>query len=110
MGAAFDVHRRLGPGFRERLYERALARELNLRGISAERQVRAEIAYKNELLGFYFMDFVVGNKIVVELKACSQLTNAHKVQARNYLAAAQLRLAILLNFGKPSLEYQRVVL
>jgi GxxExxY protein len=110
MGAAFEVHRRLGPGFREQLYERALAHEFRIRDIRAERQVRVGVSYKDKPIGFYNMDFVVEESIVVELKACSQLTNAHKVQARNYLAAAQLRLAILLNFGEPSLEYFRVVL
>ena len=110
VGAAFEVHRTLGTGFREKLYEAALECELTERRIPFKRQVPVSVSYKNNLIGSYWMDFVVDDRVVVELKACSEVTNALKVQARNYLAASGLRLAIILNFGKPSLESVRVVL
>ncbi len=109
VGAAMEVHRILGPGFLEAVYQAALEHELTLRGIPFEAQKRLAVMYKGRLAGEYVADFVVDGQIILELKAISALTKAHEAQAHNYLAATGLRLAILLNFGAKSLEQQRVV-
>ena len=109
VGAAMEVHRILGPGFLEAVYEEALAHELTLRGIPFETQKRLPVYYKGELVGEYIADFVVADQIILELKAVSALTKAHEAQAHNYLAATGLRLAILLNFGAESLQQKRIV-
>ena len=109
IGVAMEVHRILGPGFLEAVYEAALAHELTLRGIPFERQKGLPVYYKGQLVGHYVADFVVDGQIILELKAVSALTKAHEAQAHNYLAATGLRLAILLNFGADSLEQKRIV-
>lgn len=109
VGAAMEVHRTLGPGFLEAVYEEALAHELGLRGIPFQEQVRLPVHYKGHMVGDYVADLVIGDKIIVELKAVSRLTGAHEAQAHNYLAATGLRLAILLNFVEASLRQKRIV-
>jgi GxxExxY protein len=109
VGAAMEVHRILGPGFLEAVYEAALAYELTLRGIALETQKRLPVYYKGQLVGEYIADFVVESQIILEIKAISKLTLAHEAQAHNYLAATGLRLAILLNFGAESLQQKRIV-
>ena len=110
VGAAMEVHRVLGPGFLEAVYQSALEHELTLRGIPFESQKRLTVIYKDQNVGDYITDIVVDDKIILELKAISALNKVHEVQAHNYLAATGLRLAILLNFGAGSLERKRVVL
>lgn len=109
IGAAMEVHRILGPGFLEAVYQAALEHELTLRGIPFEAQKRLAVTYKGRQVGDYVADLVVDGQIILELKAISGLTAAHEAQAHNYLAATGLRLAILLNFGAKSLEQERVV-
>ncbi len=109
VGAAMEVHRVLGPGFLEAVYQKALAHELTLRGIPFERQKELPVYYKGQLVGHYVADLVVDGQIILELKAVSALTKAHEAQAHNYLAATGLRLAILLNFGAESLQQKRIV-
>ncbi len=109
VGAAMEVHRILGPGFLEAVYEAALAQELTLRGIPFESQKRLPVHYKGALVGDHVADFVVDKQVIVELKAVSALTQAHEAQAHNYLAATGFRLAILLNFGAASLQQKRIV-
>jgi GxxExxY protein len=109
VGAAMEVHRQLGLGFLEAVYQKALAYELTLRGIPFEEQKVLSVYYKGELVGEYKADFVIDGKIILELKSVSAISNAHRAQARNYLAATGLRLAILINFGAASLETKRVV-
>ena len=104
-----EVHRVLGPGFLEAVYEEALAHEFALRSIPFERQKRLPVYYKEQLAGEYVADFVVDDRIILELKAVSRFTPAHEAQAHNYLAATGRRLAILLNFGAPSLQQKRIV-
>ncbi|MBC7227479.1 MAG: GxxExxY protein [Thermoflexales bacterium] len=110
IGAAMEVHRTLGHGFLEAVYEAALARELDLRGIPYERQKRLRVIYKSEIVGEYVADFVVDGKVVAELKATKGLTEADEAQLLNYLKATGLRVGLLLNFGTPSLEHRRRVL
>ena len=108
VGAAMEVHSALGPGFLEAVYQVALAEEMRLRGIGFEREKRLKVLYKGITVGDYQADFVVEDQIILELKAISALTPAHKAQAMHYLAATGLRLAILLNFGSASLERERI--
>jgi GxxExxY protein len=109
VGAAMEVHRTLGAGFLEAVYEAALAREMTLQGLRFETQKRLPVRYKGTLVGEYIADFVVEDQVVLELKALSKLNAAHEAQAHNYLAATGLRLAILLNFGAASLQQKRIV-
>ena len=99
VGAALEVHRLLGPGFLEAVYEQALAHEFGLRGIPFERQVSLLVMYKEISVGDYRADFVIDGKIILEIKAASAMSPAHEAQAHHYLAVTGLRLALLFNFG-----------
>jgi GxxExxY protein len=109
IGAAMEVHRLLGLGFLEAVYQKALAHELRARNIPFQEQVHLPVIYKGELIGDYIADFVVDGKLIVEIKAVSRLNSAHQAQAMHYLTATGLRLALLLNFGAGSLEHRRVI-
>lgn len=109
IGAAMEVHRILGPGFLEAVYQGALERELHLRIIPFERKVKLPVVYKDVIIGEYEADLVIDNKFIVELKAVSKLNSSHEAQAMHYLAATGLRLALLLNFGASSLDHRRVI-
>ena len=109
VGAAMEVHRILGPGFLEAVYQKALAHELTLRGIRFEQFKKLPVYYKGILVGEYEADFVIEGKIILEIKAVSKLHPRHEAQAHHYLAATGLRLAILLNFGADSLQQKRIV-
>ena len=109
IGAAMEVHRVLGPGFLEAVYESALAYELTLRGIHFEPQKHLPVYYKDQLLGEYIADLVIEGQIILELKAISAISAAHEAQAHHYLAATGTKLAITLNFGAESLQQKRIV-
>lgn len=109
VGAAQEVHRQLGPGFLEAVYEDAMAHELTLRHIPCETQVPLPIIYKGVELGVYYPDIIVDKIVIVEIKAISALSDASVAQALHYLAATGLRLAILFNFGSNSLDMRRAV-
>jgi len=109
IGAAMEVHRTLGPGFLEAVYEKALVHELRLLGIPFREQVRLPVSYKSIQVGDYVADLVVDEKLIVEIKSLSKLNASHQAQAMHYLAATGMRLALLLNFGTGSLEHRRVI-
>jgi len=109
VGAAMEVHRVLGPGFLEAVYEAALALEFEAQGIPFERQRHLVVQYKGQAIGDYVADIVVDNEIILELKAVSALTEVHRAQALHYLAVTGFRLALLLNFGEKSLHFDRIV-
>lgn len=109
VGFAFEVHRTLGPGFLENVYENALAIELDNAGVKFERQKCLDVYYKNIQVGHYIADLVIENKIILELKAIrGTISDVHKAQAMNYLSVTGYDLALILNFGTQSLERQRV--
>jgi len=111
IGAAMEVHRELGPGFLEYVYEESLCHELNLREIYFERRKELNIYYKDMLIPKkYKLDLMVENKVIVELKATSGLTKVEEAQLLNYLKATKRRIGLLLNFGTKSLEIQRRIL
>jgi GxxExxY protein len=104
-----EVHKTLGPGFLEAVYQASLAHELTLRGIAFEQQKRLPVMYKGLLVGDYIADYVIEDKIIVEIKSVSELNASHQAQALNYLAATGYKLAILINFGSDSLQQKRVL-
>ena len=112
IGASFEVHKFLGNGFQEVIYQRALAYEMHVAGLNFEREIEQEIYYKNlaEPIGKRRADFVVEGKILVELKAIIKLEDVHLAQALNYLKAYKLEIGLLINFGAKSLEFKRLIL
>ncbi len=108
IGAAMEVHKSLGNGFQEVIYQRALAVELELRDIAFEREKEMPIAYKGCDIGTRRADFFVADKIMVELKAINKLEDVHLAQAMNYLEAYNMEVGLLFNFGSKSLEFKRV--
>ena len=107
IGAAMEVHRILGPGFLESVYDEAFAIELDIRKIPYKRQQPIDIYYKEKLAKHFVCDFIVEDMVVVELKAISQIGDVEKAQVLNYLKATKLPVGLLLNFGTKSLEYKR---
>ena len=112
IGAAFEVHKYLGNGFQEVIYQRALAYEMSLAGLEFAREIDQDIYYKDlsEPIGTRRADFVVESKVLVELKALTQIEDVHWAQVLNYLKAYRLEVGLLLNFGSKSLTFKRLVL
>jgi len=110
IGAAMEVHTRLGPGFLESVYGEALAYEFNIRHLSYARQVYIEVRYKTIVAGRFRADYVVEDKVVVELKAAKKLTPVDEAQLLNYLKGTGYSVGLLINFGEKSLEHRRRVL
>jgi GxxExxY protein len=111
IGAAMEVHRELGPGFLEYVYEEALCYELRKREVPYERQVDLEIFYKDYCIPKrYRADLLIDETILVDNKAIRELTSANDAQLLNYLKATKMRVGLLLNFGTRSLQYRRMVL
>jgi len=108
IGCAMEVHKHLGNGFQEVIYQRALAIELGLQGISYKREQEMSIHYKGVDIGTRRVDFFVEEQIMVEIKAIINLEDVHLAQAMNYLEAYGLEIGLLLNFGAKSLQYKRV--
>lgn len=106
--AAFEVANTLGHGFLEKVYSRALQRELALQGVQVQSEVAYPVRYKGEDIATYVADLVVEGKVIVELKCAEKLIDSHMSQCLNYLRASGLRTALLINFGRPRLEYRRV--
>ena len=98
VGAAIEVHRTLGPGYIESIYERALAIELSDRGIGFDQQVTVPIMYRDTIVGEHRLDLLAGGLVVVEIKAVASLTDAHFAQVLSYLKATSLELALIFNF------------
>jgi len=110
IGAAMEVHNQLGCGFLEAVYQEAMEVELNARGIPVEREVNLPISYKGTRLSCsYRADFICFNEIVVEIKALSRLTTVETSQVLNCLKATNFLRGLLLNFGEPKLQYERLV-
>jgi GxxExxY protein len=99
IGAAIEVHRHLGPGYLEGLYERALAVELRLRGLPFRNQAPLQVAYKDTIVGEYRIDLLVCESLVVELKAVDALLDIHRAQVMTYLKAGAYHLGLLINFN-----------
>lgn len=108
IGCAMEVHRILGNGFQEVIYQRALAKEMNLQGLEFSREHEMMINYKGDEIGTRRVDFFVEDFVMVELKALTKLEEVHLAQAMNYCQAYNLPIGLLINFGSKSLEFKRV--
>lgn len=108
VGAAYEVSNVLGAGFLEKVYERALLTELRLRGLTSKPQTVFPVAYKGQCVGEYVADLVVEDRLIVELKCVDCFSSQHLAQCINYLKASGLRVALLINFQKPRVEWRRV--
>ena len=109
VGCAMEVHKELGPGFLESVYEAAMVVELEKQGIQFALQTQFPVIYKGVLVKHFIADMVIANEIVVELKAISKIGNIEKAQVINYLKATCLKLGLLINFGQTSLQFERIV-
>lgn len=107
--AAIEVHRQLGPGYAEYLYEKALNIELQQRGHRVERQKKIEVKYKNRAIGLHILDMVVDGRVILELKAVSEILPIYLQQALGYLKSTELPLAMVINFGAERVQFHRVV-
>ena len=106
INCAFEVHKILGIGFLEKVYENSMLEELKSRGLKAESQRGITVKYKDTVVGDYFADVVVEDIIIVELKALDKLNDIHELQIKNYLKATGIEVGLLINFGK-SVEVKR---
>jgi len=107
-GCAMKVHKTLGNGFQEVIYQRCLAIELKKAGLEFAREQEQNIYYEDECVGTRRADFVVENKIIVELKAVINLEDVHLAQAKNYVVAYDFPVGLLINFGATSLQFKKV--
>lgn len=110
IGCAFEVYNTLGNCFLEKVYENAMMVELRSHKIDVTNQAPLQVYYKNQIVGNYFADILVQDKIILELKVTSHLENIHKAQLLNYLQASKIKVGYLLNFGHlERLKFQRLV-
>lgn len=108
IGCAVKVHRTLGPGFLESVYENALAIEMGAEGIEFKRQVEIELTYAGQTVGIHRLDMLVDDKVVVELKAKEHICEADKATTLSYLAATDKAIGLIINFGKPIIDVKRL--
>ena len=109
MGAIFEVHKTLGPGFVESVYEKALIEEFTKRAIKVETQKVIDVIYKGKKIGVHRLDLVVEGKVVIELKTVERFSTYHTAQLLSYLKASGHNLGILVNFSRNKVEFRRVV-
>jgi len=109
IGAAFEVHRELGQGFLEKVYETALLRELEQRGVRAISQAEITVHYKGHSVGVYYADILVDDSVICEIKAVDAISSAHEAQLLHYLKATGTKVGLLLNFGSRRLQVKRMV-
>ncbi len=103
----YDVHNELGTGFLEKVYENALSIVLDELSIQNEKQARIDVRFRDRIVGEYYADLLVENRLIVELKTCASLEKEHQAQLINYLKATGIKNGLLINFGKPGLEIKR---
>ena len=108
VAAAMHVHNKLGSGFNEALYDRAMHVALEMQGLGFEPQKAVEIFFEDAAVGLYYLDFLVEGKVVVELKALPELNSSHLAQTITYLTGTGCRVGLLINFGTSKLEWRRV--
>jgi GxxExxY protein len=109
-GAIFEVNKVLGAGFMEKVYENALLVEFRNMGMKAKAQVPIDVNYKGEIVGEYFADIVVEDKVLLELKAVESLQKIHEAQLLNYLKATKYKIGLLVNFTHPKAVIKRFVI
>lgn len=109
MGALFKVHNKLGPNYQEKYYQRAIEAEFKKQNIKYKREKMIPLSYENESIGRYFIDFIIDNKIALEIKTDEFFRRKYLQQVLDYLSASKLKLAIIVNFRKGKLFYKRIV-
>jgi|APLak6261663012_1056037.scaffolds.fasta_scaffold06667_2 GxxExxY protein len=109
VGLAMEIHKKLGSGFLEKVYENSLMVLFERENIQIKQQFPINVNFENKIVGNYIADIVVDDKIIIEIKAVESLNNVHKAQLINYLKATGFKVGILLNFGSQSLEHQRFI-
>ncbi len=110
IGAAMEVHKELGPGFLEKVYENALIVELTeVRGIPTEVQKSIPLFYKGKRIGEHILDILVAGNVILEIKAVKELAPVHEAQLLSYLKATNCKVGLLLNFAEKSLKYKRLI-
>lgn len=109
IGCCIRVHQTLGPGFLEKIYEEALAIELNKAGLRFERQKAVLIYYDGKAVGEHRLDYLIESRVILEMKATKEIEDIYLATARSYLRATGLQLALVINFAKPVLDIKRVV-
>ncbi len=110
IGAVMEVHNTLGAGFLEKVYENAVIIKLNKNGMKVVQQAPLKVHFEGEIVGEYFADILVEDEIILEMKCVEKITDIHRAQVINYLKATGLKLGIIINFARPKLEYERIVL
>jgi GxxExxY protein len=110
IGCAIKVHKALGPGFVEKIYQAALAREFINNKLSFEKEKRISVRYENTIIGYQIVDLMVEESVIVELKAVSELSDIHASQMVSYLKAANKEVGLILNFAKSKLDIKRIKL
>ena len=110
IGCAMEVHKLLGIGFLESVYEAALRLEFKKSNLPFESQVEFPVIYREEMIKTFICDLVVDKKVIIELKAIKQITDLERAQLLNYLKVTKLKVGLLINFGTQSLQYERIVL
>lgn len=108
IGIAIKIHKQIGPGFREKYYQRAMYLELQNSKLKFEREKKIRIPYGKVTLGYHIVDFIIENKVIVEIKSMKDLTDVEIGQLTTYLKLTGCKIGLLLNFGKPTLEIKRV--
>ncbi|MGA2915678.1 MAG: GxxExxY protein [Sedimentisphaerales bacterium] len=109
IGVAMEVHRQLGPGFLESVYEEALSVEFEIKGIKFQRQKELPVFYKGRNIKQFICNFIVEDEVIIELKAIKQIGEIDKLQVINYLKASGYEVGLLFNFGEKSLEWKRLI-
>ncbi len=110
IGCAMRVHRTLGCGFLETVYEKALAIELRRNRVSFQNQIKLLVHYRDEVVGKYFADLIIENELLLELKASKSLDSTGESQLLNYLNASNIQVGLLINFGSTSLQFRRMTI
>lgn len=105
--ACFEVSNELGIGYLESVYEKSLLIALRQKGLKAENQVPLKVKFRGEIVGEFFVDILVENKVLIELKVANNLTKENYAQTINYLKATDIEIGLLINFGTPKIEYRR---
>jgi GxxExxY protein len=109
-GAIFEVNKVLGPGFLEKVYEKALLLELRRGGLKAKSQVPIDVIYKGDVVGEYLADILVEDRVIIEIKTVENLDKIHEAQLLNYMKATGIQVGILVNFRHPKAQIKRMVL
>lgn len=110
INAAFYVHNKLGAGFLEKVYENSLCIALKKKGLKYRQQAPIKVHFEGEIVGEHFVDILVEDKVIIELKTVEGISNQHRSQVMNYLKATGYKLGLLINFAKTKLEWERIVM